>query len=301
MWAGARMINIEQRFGNWFYLTLWALATTFVGLFVVSIPPSLPVTIVKASLLVLIIVLLMLPEILLYFRNSKIGRGEMKFISIPTYAEIAKKINQSGHILDIGCSEGFFLGEIETSGIKVGIDLDFDRLRIGSKDRPNVNFVNADATHLPFVGNSFQTVVFIGVLPYVENPGVALEEVRRILTSFGQVEISTANANWVNRYLNIYNWKYRFQFYSLEELERILKESGFKVKSLYSRGLIIAPLLGNLFIILNFIDRIQGSTRSVIGPWALWMRKIINPIIQWEYDHHRGDGYQNFVSGFRND
>jgi 2-polyprenyl-3-methyl-5-hydroxy-6-metoxy-1,4-benzoquinol methylase len=301
MWGVARAVNTEQRFGNWLYLTLWVLVTTFVSLLVVGISPSLPVATVKATFLVLIVVLLIVPELRLSFSDSKTGGVERKFITIPTYAEIAKKINRSGSILDIGCSEGFFLGDIETSGLKVGIDMDFDRLRIGRQERPNVNFVNADATHLPFVETSFQTVVFIGVLPYIEKPSAALNEVHRVLTNFGQVEISTANANWINRYLNIYNWKYRFQFYSLEDLEKVLKESGFRVKSLYSRGRIIAPLVGNLFIILNFVDRIHGNTGSIIGPWGLWMRKILNPVIQWEYDHHRGDGYQNFASGFRND
>jgi hypothetical protein len=87
----------------------------------------------------------------------------------------------------------------------------------------------------------------------------------------------------------------------LAELDSILKKTGFAVTSLYTRGRIIAPLLGNLFIILNFIDRVRGQTRSVIGPVARCGRKIMNPIIQWEYDHHRGDGYQNFASGIRND
>jgi O-antigen/teichoic acid export membrane protein len=301
MWGVARLVNIKQRLGHWLYLIGSVFLTTLVGLFAVGFSPSLPITIFKAVFLILIATLMVVSELLLYFRDSKIGEAEMKFMSIPTYAEIAKRINGSAKILDIGCSEGFFLGEIETSGFRVGIDRDFERLRIGRRERPAVNFVYADASSLPFRQNSFQIVVLIGVLPYIEKPDIVFSEARRVLMKFGHVEISSANANWINLYLNIYNWKYRFRFYSLAELENILKEAGFSVNSLYTRGRILAPLLGNLFIIMNLIDRVRGDNTSVIGPYARWARKIINPIIQWEYDHHQGDGYQIFASGFRDD
>ena len=141
----------------------------------------------------------------------------------------------------------------------------------------------------------------IGVLPYVENPDIVLREAYHVLGNFGQVEISTANSHWMNRYVNIYNWKYRVRYYTPKELEKILNEAGFVVKAIYTRGRIIAPLLGNLFVIPNIIDKLQGHNDSVIGPSARWLRNIINPIIQWEYNHHRGDGYQNFASGIRNE
>ena len=301
MWGVARLINIKQRLGKWSYLVGYVLVTGLVGFFVVDIPPSLSATIVKAIFLILIAVLVVVVELLFYTRDSRANGPEMKFISIPTYAEIAKKIDRTASILDIGCSEGFFLGDLETTGPKVGIDIDFERLCIGKKHRPSVDFVYADASRLPFRQDSFHVIVFIGVLPYIDNPRIVLSEVRRVLRRFGHVEISAANANWLNRYLNIYNWKYRFRFYSLTELESILKEAGFDVKSLYTRGLFIAPLLGNLFFVLNFIDRTWGHSASVIGPLARWARKIINPIIQWEYDHHRGEGYQIFASGFRDE
>jgi ubiquinone/menaquinone biosynthesis C-methylase UbiE len=164
-----------------------------------------------------------------------------------------------------------------------------------------VNFIQAEASYLPFKPNSFQTATMIGVLPYMENPEEALLEVHRVLTPFGQIEISSANANWINRLVNVYQWKYHFRYYSLKDLEKFLKEAGFSVRELYSRGRFIAPLLSNLFIVPNFIDKFQGYTESVIGPSAKKLRTLVNPIIQWEYDHHRGDGYQNFASGIRND
>jgi O-antigen/teichoic acid export membrane protein len=301
MWGMARLVNTKQRLGSWPYLIGTVIFAILVGWFVVSVPPSFAASLGKMAFLVVVMILMIGKDLLLYVKQKEKSWTDLKFISIPNYAEIAKRVSGSSTILDIGCSEGFFLGDLTTPALKVGVDTDFERLRIGKKERADLNFVCADASHLPFRKTSFQTAVLIGVLPYLEEPGKVLREVYRVLGNLGQVELSSANANWVNRYLNIYNWKYNFHYYSLSELENLLIEAGFGVKSLYSRGRIIAPLLGNLLILSNYIDRMRSTTKSVIGPCARWTRKIINPIIQWEYDHHRGDGYQNFASGIRND
>jgi O-antigen/teichoic acid export membrane protein len=301
MWGVARLINGHQRLGRWFYLVGCVLLTSTVNTFAVKLVPSLPLTISKSVFLILVAISIVVPEIFAYFKKTTKGLPERKFITIPTYAEIAKSIDRSESVLDVGCSEGFFLGDLETTGLRVGIDNDFERLRIGKKTRPDVNFVYADASKLPFRQDSFQAIVLIGVLPYIKNPEIILSEARRVLKPYGHVEVSAANTNRLHRFLNIYNWRYHFRFYDLTELESILKEAGFDVRSLYTRGRWIAPLLGNLFVVLNLIDRRWSGSTSVIGPSALWARRLINPIIQWEYDHHRGEGYQIFASGFRNE
>jgi len=164
-----------------------------------------------------------------------------------------------------------------------------------------LNFVHADASNLPFRKGSFDTVVMIGVLPYVKEPVKTLKEVYRVLNRFGQVELSTVSANWFYRILNIYNLKHRFHFYTSSELENALREAGFDIRSIEERGRFIAPFLGNLFVIPNILDRLFGNSRSVMGPCARWARKVTNPLIQWEYNHHHGRGYQFFVSGSRYD
>jgi ubiquinone/menaquinone biosynthesis C-methylase UbiE len=185
--------------------------------------------------------------------------------------------------------------------LKVGIETDFERLRVGHLERRNVNFVCADASNLPFCQNSFETVVLIGVLPYLEKPLDALQEVHRVLSDRGHVEISAASAHWYYRFPSLYNWKYKCHYYKSKELENLLINSGFNLKSVYSRGPFIAPHLSNFFIIPNIIDRLAGNKKSVLGPCAQWARTITNPLIQWEYDHAQGDGYQFFATGVRSE
>ncbi len=302
MWSVARMINTRQRFGRWHYLSLGVFLTTLISFRVLSFSPSLHITIMKilglggiAAVSLAAVLFLVMKSLIAHRRLSA------SFLSVPNYAEIAKKVQPSSAILDVGCSEGFFLGEIQTTGLRVGTDIDFIRLRAGKLERPQVNFVNADAYNLPFRQNSFDTVVLIGVLPYLESPVATLKEIHRVLTKPGRIELSSVNAYWLYRLLNIYNWKHRFRFYTSSELKTMMKDAGFAVDSIYSRGRLLALLVGNLFFIPNYFDRWRGNGISVLGPYARWTRQITNPLIQWEYDHHHGEGCQFFVSGSRYD
>jgi SAM-dependent methyltransferase len=301
MWLIARRFNSGTKLGYSPYLFVGIVLTVIAGFFMTMFAATLLIGLVKFLILGFIVLAAGLVELSIWSHEKNILADHPgSFLKIPNYAEIAKKVGNPSSILDIGCSEGFFLGDVTISGLKVGIEKDLDSLIAGRSERSNVNFVCADASNLPFCQNSFETVVMIGVMPYLDKPREVLLEVHRILTHQGQVEISTASVQWFYRYLNIYNWKYKFHFYSSAELETILNTTGFNVKSIVTRGRFIAPLLSNLFIIPNLIDRLAGNTRSVLGPCARLARVLTNPLIQWEYDHHRGIGYQIFVSGDRN-
>ncbi|MEW6400372.1 MAG: methyltransferase domain-containing protein [Chloroflexota bacterium] len=302
MWAIARSVNSRQRLGRWHHLVGGVILVIVLGLIVVAFPSSWFFLILKGLLLVSVALLLLGLEIRYQLTTREMQSfARLRFLTIPNYAEIAGKLTKSSTILDIGCSEGFFLGEVETSGLKVGIDTDFARLKIGRKERPYLNFVQADASSLPFRKSGFDTTVLIGVLPYVQEPVKVLQEVHRVLKVSGQIEISAASSNWFYQNLNVYNWKHRFHLYTASELENVFNAAGFKIRSMEERGHFITPLLGNLFVIPNFLDRLWANSQSVMGPCARWTRKVTNPIIQWEYDHHRGRGYQFFVSGIRHE
>jgi O-antigen/teichoic acid export membrane protein len=302
MWLIARGMNPGNKLGYAPYLVISIFITSITGFIISIFSPSLLIGLAKFVILGCIAFVAAIAELIIRYREKYVqGNQPTNFLEIPNYGEVAKMISQPTSILDIGCSEGFFLGDIKTTGIKVGIEKDYQRLKAGHMERRSLNFVCADASKLPFCQNSFEAVVMIGVMPYLENPHEALTEVHRVLINKGQVEISAASTHWINRYLNIYNWKYKCHFYKFIELEGALNNAGLKLKSIHSRGWLIAPLLSNFFVIPNIIDRFAGKTRSVLGPCALWARAITNPLIQWEYDHHRGIGYQIFASGIRND
>lgn len=300
MWMTARRMNSDRKLGYSPYMIAGVLLTALAGSVAVLFPSSWSAMVIKALFLGFVVLFAGVMELFIRYQKKKSIKGSSNtFLGLPNYAEIAKRIRKDSTLLDIGCSEGFFLGDLEITGLKVGLDNDFERLAAGKKERSHVNFVCASATQLPFRPETFSTVVMIGVLPYLPDRSLALTEVHRVLKEEGQMELSSASEHWYYRYLNVYNWKHRFSFYSPDEVTEILKEAGFTVNLIYERGMFFAPLLGNVFLVPNFIDRWRGDTGSVLGPTARMAREMTNPLIQWEYNHHIGTGYQIFVSGVR--
>lgn len=85
------------------------------------------------------------------------------------------------YVLDIGCGFGEFLENIKGSvRISVGLDIDMACLRECNRYIPESEFLKSEATCLPFVDDSFDIVIAIGVIEHVNNPVSLLREVRRI-------------------------------------------------------------------------------------------------------------------------
>jgi len=88
-------------------------------------------------------------------------------------------------VLDVGCGEGVLTVEWAgrlARGRVVGVDLDDPALRAKweTRARPNLDFVAADATALPFGADEFDTVAGIEVLEHVPDPDAVLAEMVRV-------------------------------------------------------------------------------------------------------------------------
>jgi 23S rRNA (guanine745-N1)-methyltransferase len=114
------------------------------------------------------------------------------------YVELAKAVCvMSGPlpggegVLDIGCGDGFFLGQVANGGAQlspgIGIDVSKEALAKAAKVLPGLFFIRADAAHdrLPFRDQSFARVLTI----FAPRP---IEEIHRILKPDGRWVIVTA-------------------------------------------------------------------------------------------------------------
>ncbi|HEY7227749.1 MAG TPA: class I SAM-dependent methyltransferase [Nitrososphaeraceae archaeon] len=111
-------------------------------------------------------------------------------------AQIVRKSLKQGNaknVLDIGCAEGYTTKFIsEGCNIVVGIELNFQSLRIAKNMLKNVEFINASIEYLPFRAECFDTVCILEVLEHlptkVQRNG--LNESERLLQSNGSIMIS---------------------------------------------------------------------------------------------------------------
>lgn len=75
------------------------------------------------------------------------------------------KKSRTGSLLEIGCSTGFVLNHV---GGGVGVDVDALRLEYARRRFPKNQFVQTDASQMPFEEDQFDTVMIPDILEHVE-------------------------------------------------------------------------------------------------------------------------------------
>jgi 2-polyprenyl-3-methyl-5-hydroxy-6-metoxy-1,4-benzoquinol methylase len=128
--------------------------------------------------------------------------------------EIARRLipfSSNKNVLDIGCGFSELLEEIEDSVLlSVGIDVDLNLLQESKKHLKRSSLLLCDADHrLPFADDSFDVVIAMGVIPYLDHPSPFLREVRRICRQM--CLISTPNLGRPSRLITAAGGKIRYE------------------------------------------------------------------------------------------
>ena len=121
------------------------------------------------------------------------GGPIMAYEHIHRYAACAE-IVKGRRVLDAASGEGYGAALLaRTAKHVVGIDVDVDVVRIAEQryGRKGLEFMSADLFELPFESGSFEVVTCFEAIEHVSTPGVALDEIARIVAPDGVVIIST--------------------------------------------------------------------------------------------------------------
>jgi ubiquinone/menaquinone biosynthesis C-methylase UbiE len=114
------------------------------------------------------------------------------------------KPKQGEIILDAGCGTGIFTNDILSSGSQViGLDISLPMLIQAKKKFKEYPFwiILADMLNLPFPGSSFDKVVSVTALEFVEDAKGAIGELFRITKRGGCIVVATLNSlsPWASR------------------------------------------------------------------------------------------------------
>lgn len=93
---------------------------------------------------------------------------------------ISKHIPYDARILDVGCGDGYGSYKLNHLGYDVvGVDLSKEMIEHAKKYN-NITFLQADVRQLPFEDQTFDGVMAINVLEWMEIPASALDEMARV-------------------------------------------------------------------------------------------------------------------------
>jgi len=130
----------------------------------------------------------------------KLGGIEKWFMNRPQHAEkvinLTEKllsfvtVKERQNFLEVGCGNGAVTKHIARKYLLnvTGIDVDPEMIQLAQEnidDVPNIRFLEADVTDLPFHDNEFDIILSFGVMHHVSNWLGGLKEMERVLKPKG--------------------------------------------------------------------------------------------------------------------
>lgn len=114
-------------------------------------------------------------------KNPLMGIVIYKFMK--NLSETISPLESINNIIDIGCGEGFIVNCLNREDI-TGVDISKNALNIAKQKNPGCNFCTGSVYDLSFKKSSFDLVIATEVLEHLENPEKALQEIRRVSSSY---------------------------------------------------------------------------------------------------------------------
>lgn len=131
-----------------------------------------------------------MPSILPDYSRQALTYDTTRGASPSVLAPLRKALNGApgGRLLDAGGGTGNYANALRDEGWRPVV-LDRSTAMLRHAQAKSLTAVHADATALPFAGNSFDAVMLVSMLHHVEDPPRAIAEARRVLRPGGRLAI----------------------------------------------------------------------------------------------------------------
>lgn len=194
-------------------------------------------------------------------------------------------------VLDIGCGFGEFAEVFADQQIDTGVDNSAGDLHECAKRGKYKNLVLADARNLPFLNNTYSTIISISTMEHIKNVDKVFKEAYRVLKPNGIFVISVETSE-VDKYLmcrsflnkiglsflhtyliSIFNIIFhRHTVISKKDWEVKIKKAGFVIEE--SRS-IMSPTIIKLFNIFIFTALVSQFLRPILNRRLVYRPQFI--------------------------
>lgn len=184
-------------------------------------------------------------------------------------------IKDGDKILDCGCGEGFYamvISQLFPKAKVIGLDHDASLLKKAQKwvgKNKNITWVVADVNKIPFRTGYFDKIIISEILEHIPDDFRALKEVRRVLKTGGILTVTVPNhnypffwdpLNWVREHLGLGYfspdlgflggiWAMHLRLYYPEEIKRLVKKTGLKIKKIKALTHYCIPFNNNILYV----------------------------------------------------
>ena len=229
-----------------------------------------------------------------YYTDERYNERTCEGLSYLTRKSILLELIEhapAGRLLDIGCGPGILTSELLNRGREVfSIDLSMRMLtnaQVSINENPHrirAQFSNCEASKICFRDKSFEFVLCIGVIFYVEDYLAVMREIYRILKERGTavVQINKTASPWLYRtMIPVYRWlktkftgkqydkmKFKYNVFYYKRFLREVEQIGYRPERIEYYDYRIP-----------FMDIIAPRLSVKLGKWLFYYRK--NKMINW--------------------
>jgi SAM-dependent methyltransferase len=172
--------------------------------------------------------------------KARYGETTLPYLELPATEEKLRSFRfvrpwfGSLPVLDLGCAKGAYLRQFGPGSIGV----DVSRPNLEHCRKLDLNVKEADLNQeLPFHAESFPAVLCSHALEHVDAPISLLRECHRVLQDEGLLvlglPIENSLVNWVRGQRYFYHHVGHLYSFSLENIDVLLKKTGFRIARFY--------------------------------------------------------------------
>ncbi|MFW9876682.1 MAG: class I SAM-dependent methyltransferase [Candidatus Thorarchaeota archaeon] len=162
------------------------------------------------------------------------------------YHEVVKSLGKGKLVLNLGCGDGFYEGELKKRfEFVIGMDINAQDVKIARwiNTGKSINYLVGDGCLLPFKDNVFNEIICVDVIEHIKKDKTLLHEISRDLKKNGYLTITTSNLDFpftydpINYILQKFNthiplglWGFGHErLYTKDNLIRLLQKNKFKI------------------------------------------------------------------------